>query len=236
MDFEVIGALIALTTMEIVLGIDNVVLLSILTERLPEKQQKPARQIGLLLAMAMRIGLLFGATWLLTLTKELFMIGSHSFTAKHLVFMIGGLFLIGKATHEIHKSMEGDPEAAHGKARATFGAVIVQVVIMDAVFSLDSVITAVGMADQLWVMVTAVVISIIVMIAFAEKVSSFIKRHPTTKMLALSFLLLIGVVLVADGLGKHIEKGYIYSAMAFSFIVEVLNLRVHAKRKARQTA
>lgn len=233
MDLDVIGALLALTTMEIVLGIDNVVLLSVLTERLPESQQRSARHVGLILAMVMRIALLFAASWMITLTQELFALGDHSFTVKHLVFMVGGLFLIGKATHEIHQSVEGDGEAAHASRKTTYGAVIVQVVIMDAVFSLDSVITAVGMADQQWVRVVAVVVSVVIMIAFAGKVSAFIKKHPTTKMLALAFLMLIGVVLVADGLGKHIEKGYIYSAMAFSFLVEVLNLRMKTRRSAR---
>jgi predicted tellurium resistance membrane protein TerC len=229
------AALLALTSLEIVLGIDNVVFLSILTEKLHERLQPRARQVGLALAMLMRIALLFVITWVMRLDKNvLFSLLGHPFTGKHLVLMAGGLFLIFKATVEIHGKLESSPEEkVHAKAKASFWPVIAQVVVLDAVFSLDSVITAVGMSDHIEIMVAAVVISVGVMMIFAGRIADFIKRHPTTKMLALCFLLLIGVTLVVDGWGMHFPKGFIYFAMAFALAVEVLNLLAKRARAER---
>jgi predicted tellurium resistance membrane protein TerC len=224
--------LLTLTVLEIVLGIDNVIFISILAGRLPSEQQGKARTIGLALAMISRILLLFSLTWIMRLTEPFFTIQrfEHSVSGRDLILFLGGLFLLAKSTHEIHNKLEG--AEGHGSARVapSFAAVLVQIMLLDVVFSLDSVITAVGMVDELGVMIAAVVIAVIVMIAFAGPVSRFVDRHPTVKMLALSFLLLIGMALVADGLHQHIPKGYIYGAMAFSVFVEMLNLR--AARKA----
>jgi predicted tellurium resistance membrane protein TerC len=220
-------ALATLSSLEIVLGIDNVVFVAILTGKLPAAQQGRARRIGLGLAMLMRIGLLLGITWVMGLTQPLFEFFSHSFSGRDLIFLIGGFFLIGKATYDIHDKLEGaEPASGAGKKTASFFSVISQIVLLDIIFSLDSVITAVGMAKEVAVMIAAVVIAMIIMILFAGVVSRFVERHPTFKMLALAFLLLIGVMLVAEGLGQHINKGYIYSAMAFSLFVEFLNLRI----------
>lgn len=248
-------ALLTLTALEIVLGIDNVVFLAILTSKLPEHQQARARRIGLLLAMGMRIVLLFGIAWIMRLTEPLFtlpfgFLGEHEvdgemvaglgISGRDIILLVGGLFLIAKATYEIHHKLEEpEPDALHPtkrKAAATFGGVMIQVMLIDAVFSLDSVITAVGMADEIAVMVTAVVISIIVMMVFAEAISSYIEKHPTLKMLALAFLVLIGVLLVADGFHQHIPRGYVYFAMAFSLGVEMLNIRAIRVRKKRAPA
>ncbi len=218
-------ALGALTLLEMVLGIDNIVFISILSNKLPEDQQKTARRVGLGLALGGRILLLFSVSWVMTLTAPLFTVLAHAVSGRDLILVVGGFFLIGKATTEIHDKLEGEHGDPTTKATATFGGVIAQIFLLDLVFSLDSVITAVGMADDIAVMIIAVTIAILVMMASAERVSSFIKAHPTIKMLALSFLLLIGVMLVAEGAGQHIPKGYIYSAMAFSLIVEMLNLR-----------
>ncbi|MFO0834762.1 MAG: TerC family protein [Phycisphaerales bacterium] len=224
-------ALATLTLMEIVLGIDNIVFIAIITGKLPEKQRPAARRVGLFLAMFIRIALLLAIGWVMGLTKTLFTLMEHEFKGKDLVLLVGGLFLIYKATTEIHKKLEGEgPEAAAGESGVSFKSAVTQIVMLDIVFSLDSVITAVGMAREIWVMVTAVVISVVVMLAFSGKISAFVEKHPTIKMLALSFLLLIGVMLTADGLGQHIPKGYIYFAMAFSLGVEMLNLRMR-KRK-----
>ena len=213
--------------MEVVLGIDNVVFIAILTSKLPESARKRARNIGLTLAMLMRIGLLLAISWIMGLTEELFAVFGHSVTGRDLILLIGGLFLLAKATFEIHDKLEGPGHGPKdGKKKATFGSVIFQIVILDAVFSLDSVITAVGMARRIEVMIAAVVIAIAVMMLLASRISSFIEKHPTVKMLALSFLLLIGVMLVAEGLGGHIEKGYVYFAMGFSLTVELLNMRM----------
>ena len=224
--------LLTLTVLEIVLGIDNVIFISILAGRLPADQQGKARTIGLGLAMIMRIALLFSLSWIMRLTAPLFTIDrfDHSVSGRDLILFLGGLFLLAKSTHEIHNKLEG--AEGHGSARAapSLGGVLVQIMLLDVVFSLDSVITAVGMVDELGVMIAAVVIAVIVMVIFAGPVSRFVERHPTVKMLALSFLLLIGMALVADGLHQHIPKGYIYGAMAFSVFVEMLNLR--AARKA----
>jgi predicted tellurium resistance membrane protein TerC len=226
-------SLVSLTSLEIVLGIDNVVFLAILSQRLPLAQQKRARRLGLTLALGLRLALLFTLSWIMRLTAPLFTLIGHTFSGRDLVMLGGGLFLIAKASHEIYDRLEGD-HAGGGGAKAgtaSFAGTLVQILTLDVVFSLDSVITAVGMARQIWVMVTAMVIAVGVMLLSADKISGFINRHPSMKMLALSFLLLIGVLLVAEGLGQHIEKGYIYFAMAFAFAVELLNIRMRRKRK-----
>lgn len=224
-------ALLTLTLMEIVLGIDNIVFISILVDRLPVDQRPRARFLGLALAMVMRILLLLSITWVMTLKDELFAVMGHSISGKDLILILGGLFLLFKSTHEIHNKIEGDDESEikQGGKRAAFGAVLVQIALLDIVFSLDSVITAVGMADQIMVMVLAVIIAVIFMMVFAGSVSNFISKHPTVKMLALSFLLLIGTALVAEGFHVHFPKGYVYFAMAFSVMVEMLNLKTRKK-------
>ena len=224
-------ALFTLTVMEIVLGIDNIVFISILVDKLPEEQRPRARLMGLGLAMIMRILLLLSITWVMTLKNELFAVMGHSISGKDLILILGGLFLLFKSTHEIHNKIEGDgdDELIAGGKRAAFGAVLVQIAVLDIVFSLDSVITAVGMADQILVMVLAVIIAVIFMMVFSGSVSAFISKHPTVKMLALSFLLLIGTALVAEGFHVHFPKGYVYFAMAFSVMVEMLNLKTRKK-------
>jgi predicted tellurium resistance membrane protein TerC len=220
-------ALLTLAGLEIVLGIDNIVFISILCGKLPAAQQGRARQIGLLLAMGMRIVLLLAISWVMGLTAPLFSVLSQEFSGRDLILLLGGLFLVAKATWEIHDKLEGEEHGPDGrKAAASFVAILTQIVLLDIVFSLDSVITAVGMAQHIEIMIAAVMIAVGVMLIFAGSISSFIERHPTMKMLALSFLLLIGVVLVADGFGQHVSKGYIYFAMAFSLFVEVLNIRI----------
>jgi predicted tellurium resistance membrane protein TerC len=225
-------ALATLSAMEIVLGLDNIVFLSILAGRLPQEQQGLARRLGLVFALATRLLLLLTITWVMKLTRELFAVLGHGFSGRDLILLAGGLFLIGKATFEIHDKLEvkhGRETAAAGR-RAAFWVTVAQIGVLDIVFSLDSVITAVGMANHLAVMITAVVMAVGVMLVFAGAIGDFVERHPTMKMLALSFLLLIGVMLVAESLGRHIEKGYVYFAMAFSFLVELLNMRVrHGK-------
>lgn len=230
-------ALLTLTTLEIVLGIDNVVFIAILSGKLPENQQSLARRVGLGAAMFMRIALLFAIGWVMGLTAELFSVLDHGISGRDLILLGGGLFLIGKATYEIHERIsESDhpSERPLRTAAVSFGSVIFQVMLLDMVFSLDSVITAVGMVDHISIMIAAVVIAIAVMMIFADSISAFIHRHPTMKILALSFLLLIGVMLVAEGMGKHIEKGYIYFAMGFSLFVELINLKIIAKRRAKR--
>ena len=225
-------ALLTLTLLEVVLGIDNIVFLSILTGKLPPEDRPRARRLGLFLAMFIRIGLLLALSWVMRLVEPLFSILGRPISGRDLIMLGGGLFLIAKATWEIHDKLEG---SAHGEGgsrpAASFGAVLVQVLLLDVVFSLDSVITAVGMARAIWVMVTAVVLAVAAMMAFAGAVSEFVERHPTVKMLALSFLILIGVMLVAEGFGQHIDKGYIYFAMAFSLGVEFLNMRLRKVSK-----
>ena len=220
---ESLIALLTLSGLEIVLGIDNIVFISILVAKLPQADQARARRIGLLLAMGMRIALLLAISWVMGLTKPLVSVLDHSFAGRDLILLFGGLFLVAKATWEIHDKLEGESHGADGKGRATaaFGAILIQIVMLDIVFSLDSVITAVGMARHIEIMIAAVMIAVGVMMLFAGAISDFIERHPTMKMLALSFLLLIGVVLVADGFGQHVSKGYIYFAMAFSLFVEI---------------
>jgi len=219
-------AFATLLGLEIVLGIDNVVFISILAAKLPPAQQAKARFVGLGLAMLMRIILLFLLSWVVRLTAPLFSIFGQQISGRDLILIVGGLFLIGKATHEIHQKLEGEEGHASSRVPPTFASVIIQILLLDAVFSLDSVITAVGMVEQIGIMVAAVVIAILFMMVFAAPLSHFVERHPTVKMLALSFLLLIGVVLVAEGWDQHIRKGYIYFAMGFSIFVEMLNLKL----------
>jgi len=219
-------ALFTLTFLEVILGVDNVIFISILSGRLREDQQPKARRVGLMAAMVMRILLLLSIAWVIRLTAPLFTVFDQPISGRDLILIAGGLFLLAKATLEIHDRLEG--EEGHGSSRvaASFGAVIVQIMLLDIVFSLDSVITAVGMADEVSIMVAAVVLAVAIMMVSAEPISAFVNRHPTVKVLALSFLLLIGLSLVADGLGLHIPKGYIYFAMGFSVFVEMINLRV----------
>jgi predicted tellurium resistance membrane protein TerC len=224
-------ALLTLTALEIVLGIDNIIFISILTGRLPESQQARARSIGLGAAMIMRILLLLSINWVIGLTDPIFTIADHDFSGRDLILLGGGLFLIGKATTEIHARLEGEEHHEGGGKAVSFAGVIVQIMLLDIVFSLDSVITAVGMADDIEVMIAAVVISVGVMLFSAGPISEFVQQHPTVKMLALSFLLMIGFSLVAEGWHYHIPKGYIYAAMGFSVLVEMLNLRASASKK-----
>lgn len=235
---EIWISLITLTVLEIVLGIDNIIFISIMASKLPESSQKKARQVGLALAMITRVLLLLSLTWIMTLTTPLFNMAEWigltegewyeklSVSGRDLILIIGGLFLIYKSTREIHEKLEGDEHAVQTKAVVTFTGVIIQILLLDVVFSLDSVITAVGMADHIGVMIAAVVIAVGVMMLSAGGISDFVNKHPTVKMLALSFLLLIGVSLLAEGFEQHIPKGYIYFAMAFSVLVEMLNLKM----------
>ena len=223
-------ALITLTALEIVLGVDNIIFISILVAKLPAEQQPRARYVGLGLAMIMRILLLLTLSWIIRLTAPLFTVVGQEISGRDLILIGGGLFLLGKSTREIHERLEGDEGHASARAVATFASVIVQVILLDLVFSLDSVITAVGMVNEVPVMVAAVVIAVGIMMVSAGSISDFVNRHPTVKMLALSFLLLVGMSLVAEGFDQHIPKGYIYFAMGFSVFVEALNLR--ARRRA----
>jgi predicted tellurium resistance membrane protein TerC len=226
---EIWIALVTLTSLEIVLGIDNIIFISILAGKLPQNQQVRARQVGLLLAMLTRIALLFSLTWIARLTEPLFTIFGWHISGRDLILLIGGLFLLGKSTYEIHERLEGEAGHASASVKASFSSVIIQIMLLDIVFSLDSVITAVGMVNELAVMVAAIVIAVLIMLWASGPISSFVDRHPTVKMLALSFLLLIGFSLVVEGLHQHIPKGYIYFAMGFSVFVEMLNLRLRQK-------
>ena len=229
-------ALVTLSAMEIVLGVDNVVSIAILAGRLPARQQLQARRVGLVLALGIRILLLLAITWMMGLTRPLFSVWGQEVSGRDLILLGGGLFLIFKATWEIYDKVEAGPEAGPRRARrAAFVSVIAQILVLDIVFSLDSVITAVGMANDVPVMVVAMTIAMLVMLGSMGTVSGFVERHPSVKILALAFLLLIGVMLVAEGMGHHVPKGYIYFAMAFSLFVELLNLRYHKKRRARLT-
>lgn len=230
---ELLIALLTLTVLEIVLGVDNVIFISILSGKLPKDQQQRARRVGLLAAMLMRIALLFSISWLVSLTAPWFTVVGKAFSGRDVILAGGGLFLLAKATYEIHDKLEGTEGHGAGKVAASFSSVIAQVMVLDIVFSLDSVITAVGMSNHLGVMVTAVMLSVLVMLLAAESISAFVEQHPTVKILALSFLLLIGFSLVAEGFGQHIAKGYIYFAMGFSVFVEMVNLRIRAKRQDR---
>ncbi len=222
-------ALGTLTALEIVLGIDNIIFISILASKLPKTEQSRARFWGLTVAMITRLLLLLSLSWLMSLTTPLITIFAHTISGRDIILLAGGLFLLGKSTLEIHEKLEGEEEHASTRAAATFGAIIVQIGLLDIVFSLDSVITAVGMADQISVMATAIVIAVLVMMAASGAISEFIDQHPTLKMLALSFLLLVGVMLIGEGLHFHIPKGYIYFAMAFSVFVEMLNTKIRRR-------
>jgi predicted tellurium resistance membrane protein TerC len=230
-DPQVWIAFATLTILELVLGIDNIVFISILSGKLPAEQQPKARYIGLTMALLMRVILLFSLSWVMGLTAPLFSIPvvNHPVSGRDLILIIGGLFLIAKSTHEIHGSLEGEEGHASKKVYASFTSVIIQITLLDIVFSLDSVITAIGMVEQVWIMIAAVVVSIIAMMLFAGSIGSFVQKHPTVKMLALAFLLLIGVTLLAEGFHQKIPKGYIYFAMAFSVLVEILNMRLRKK-------
>jgi predicted tellurium resistance membrane protein TerC len=229
-------AFLTLTALELVLGIDNVVFLSILVDKLPKRERELARVLGLSLAMLMRIALLFMVSWLVGLTAPLFKVTRWEFSGRDLILIAGGLFLVWKATKEIHEALEGPaPEQEVRRVASTFRGIIVQIVLIDAIFSLDSIITAVGLVDELAVIIAAVVVSIVGLILFSGAVGRFVSEHPTVKMLALSFLLVIGVVLIADGFDYHVPKGYVYFSLAFSVGVEMLNLRVRRKRPARET-
>ncbi|MEY2408287.1 MAG: hypothetical protein QOF48_957 [Verrucomicrobiota bacterium] len=226
-------SLLTLTLLEVVLGIDNIVFISILAAKLPPEQQRKARRLGLGLALITRILLLCGLAWMVKLTAPLFTLLGHGVSGRDLILIAGGLFLLYKATHEIHGKLEGEDGDVTRKLAPAFGAVIVQILLLDLVFSLDSVITAVGMASHLPVMIAAVIIAVVFMLFFSDYISRFIDKHPTLKMLALSFLLMIGGTLIMEGLGKEVHKGYIYFAMAFSAAVETLNIRMRNKRAAK---
>jgi predicted tellurium resistance membrane protein TerC len=228
-DPNVWASLVTLTFLEIVLGIDNVIFISILTGKLPRGQQAKARTLGLALALVTRILLLLSIKWLMGLTNPLFFLFSHEFSGKDLILLGGGLFLIAKSTQEIHSKLEGEQNRPNAELRGGFVQTTIQILLIDIVFSLDSVITAVGMAQHLPVMIAAITIALLVMLLAAGAVSYFVEKHPTIRMLGMAFLILIGVVLVADGFGQHIERGYIYFAMAFATTVEMLNLRLRSK-------
>lgn len=230
-------ALLSLSAMEIVLGIDNIIFISILTGRLPADVRRATARKGILLALVMRIGLLFAISWIMGLTNILFEIANHGVTGKHVILFVGGLFLIGKATLELHHKIEhadGQDESAKTSA-VTVKGVLIQIILLDMVFSLDSVITAVGMVEpeQIWIMVVAIISSVVAMWFGAEPISAFVESHPTVKVLALAFLILIGVILVAESVGQHISKGYVYFAMAFAFSVELINMRMRRSKKAK---
>ena len=226
-------ALATLMALEIVLGIDNIIFISILCGRLPPEQRNRARTLGLTLALVMRIALLLSIAWIMKLTAPLFTVMGNAISGRDLILIVGGLFLLWKSVHEIHQSLEGPGEATGaGAAAGTFGAVLVQIALIDLVFSLDSVITAVGLVEEVSIMIIAVLFSVLVMMAGARAIGEFVDRHPTIKMLALSFLVLVGLVLIAEGFETHIPKGYVYFAMAFSVVVEMLNLRAQRKRQA----
>jgi predicted tellurium resistance membrane protein TerC len=228
---ESLIALLTLTVLEIVLGIDNIIFISILSGKLPAEVQKKARFTGLSLAMFIRIGLLFSLTWIMQLTAPVFSVMSQEISGRDIILIAGGLFLLGKSTHEIHDKLEGTEGEASAKVIPSFWGTIIQILLLDIVFSLDSVITAVGMANNIAIMITAVIIAVGFMMVFSTPISNFVENHPTIKMLALSFLILIGVSLVAEGLDQHIPKGYIYFAMAFSVFVEFLNLKAKKKKE-----
>jgi predicted tellurium resistance membrane protein TerC len=223
-------AFLTLTGLELVLGIDNIVFISILAGKLPATEQRKAQLIGLFLAMFIRVALLFSLSWIIRLTAPLFAVLGQEISGRDLILIVGGLFLLAKSTHEIHQKLEGEEGHASARVAPSFVSVIVQILLLDAVFSLDSVITAVGMVDKIEIMIAAVVVSVGFMMVFARPIGRFVERHPTVKMLALSFLLLIGVTLIAEGFDQHISKGYIYFAMAFSVFVEMLNLRLRKVR------
>ena len=228
-------AFLTLTALELVLGIDNVVFISILVDRVPKRKRELARVVGLSLAMLMRIGLLFLISWIVGLTEPLFRVFRQEMSGRDLILIAGGLFLLWKSTKEIHHMLESEKGKASVRMRATFAGIIFQIIIIDAVFSLDSIITAVGMVDELEVIIAAVIVSVALMIAFARPIGNFVSAHPTVKALALSFLVVIGVVLIADGFDHHVPKGYVYFSLAFAVFVEMLNIRIR-KRGGRSVA
>jgi predicted tellurium resistance membrane protein TerC len=230
---EIWIALLTLTALEIVLGIDNIIFITVLAGRLPENERNRGRIIGLAMAMITRILLLLSLTWIMGLTKPLFQLLSYEISGRDIILLIGGLFLLAKSTHEIHANLEGEEERVETSKAVSFVGVITQIAILDIVFSLDSVITAVGLVNQIPVMVAAIIIAIIVMMVSAKSIGDFVESHPTIKMLALSFLILVGVSLIGEGLDLHIPKGYIYFAMAFSIGVEMLNIKMRSKRKTK---
>jgi predicted tellurium resistance membrane protein TerC len=230
---ENLVALVTLAALEVVLGIDNIVFISILTGKLPEARRPLARRLGLLVALVTRILLLLSLTWVMSLTADLFTVRGHAVSGRELILLLGGLFLIAKATIEIHGKLEGAEHGGPKDRGASFGLILTQIAVIDIVFSLDSVITAVGMAKALWVMITAVVAAVVVMMIFANAIGAFIERHPTVKLLALSFMILVGVMLVVEGFGKHIDHGYVYFAMAFSLGVEILNIKMRKGEPVR---
>src|SRR3954467_5666534 len=237
-DPNVWASLVTLTALEIVLGIDNLIFIAILVGRLPEDRRGSARRLGLALAVLSRLALLASIAWMIGLTTPVFELFDHAFSWRDIILIAGGLFLLYKGTAEIHERLEGENDGEHAsvaQAPASFGGVLAQIMVLDIVFSLDSVITAVGMANELWVMATAVIIAVLIMLAASGPLARFVDRHPTIKMLALSFLLLIGTTLVADGVGFHVPKGYIYAAIGFSVMVEALN-QVAARRRRRHRA
>lgn len=223
-------AFLTLTALELVLGIDNVIFISILVDKLPVAQQQTARRVGLFLAMFMRIGLLLVLSWIVGLTAPLFTVLQQELSGRDLILLAGGLFLIWKSTKEVHQLLEGEEGESSSKVKASFSAIIIQIIIIDMVFSLDSIITAVGMVQQIEVMIAAVIVSVALMMLFAASIGKFVSSHPSIKMLALSFLLMIGVMLVAESFGHHVPKGYIYFAMAFSVVVEILNIKMRKRR------
>ncbi|HZU88549.1 MAG TPA: TerC family protein [Stellaceae bacterium] len=234
-DPQIWASLVTLTALEIVLGIDNLVFIAILAGRLPPERQGRARQAGLALALITRLALLVSIVWIIGLTRPLFEMFGHAVSWRDIILVAGGLFLLYKGTREIHHRLEGDaPHEAESRAKASFAGVVIQIMLLDVVFSLDSVITAIGMANELWVMATAIVIAVAIMLAASGPLSAFVDRHPTVKMLALSFLLLIGMTLVADGAGFHVPKGYIYAAIGFSVGVEILNQLAARRRRSRR--
>ena len=225
-------ALLTLTAMEIVLGVDNIVFIAILVARIAEQRRERMRRTGIALALIIRIGLLFALSWLMQLTSPLFEVAGNELSGRDLILIAGGLFLVAKASHEMYVKLEGEEASGPAPRPAGAATVLIQILLLDMVFSLDSVITAVGMANELWVMVTAMVLSVLVMLVFARAIGGFVERHPTVKILALAFLLLIGVVLIVEGFGQHISKAYIYFAMAFALAVELLNMRLRKARNA----
>jgi predicted tellurium resistance membrane protein TerC len=234
MDYQIFVSLLTLIALEVVLGIDNVIFISILAARLPEAQQKKARRLGLLLAAVLRIGLLLIISLIMKLESDLFTLFGKGFSGKELILIAGGLFLLYKSTKEIYHKMEGeDGDQTKNLKINTFGAVLLQILIMDLVFSVDSIITAIGMVKEIWVMYVAVIVTVVIMLVAAEPISNFVNKHPSFKMLALSFLLLIGFSLLAEGWGAEIPKGYIYFSMAFSLLVDVMQLRMNRDKKAK---
>jgi len=225
-------AFFTLTALELVLGIDNIIFISILVDRLGPREREKARRIGLFLAMFMRVGLLLGLSWIVGMTAPLFTLTGTEISGRDLILIVGGLFLVWKSTKEVHQLTEGEEGHASGKVKTSFTAIILQIIIIDMVFSLDSIITAVGMVDEVAVMIAAVIVSVGLMMLFARAIGDFVSAHPSIKMLALSFLLVVGVMLIAEGFDHKVPKGYIYFAMAFSVAVEMLNIRMRKKKKA----